>query len=32
MALAYYDDMIDAFPVDRTEQPFCVAVSPNKSI
>jgi hypothetical protein len=26
MALAYYDDMIDAFPADRTEQPFCVCV------
>jgi hypothetical protein len=26
MALAYYEDMSDAFQADRTEQPFCVRV------
>src|SRR4029077_6352674 len=28
MAFAYYDDMIDAFPADRTDQPFSISVLP----
>ena len=28
MALTEYHDMIDAFPADGADQPFCVAVLP----
>ena len=28
MAFADYDDMIDAFPADRTDQPFSISVLP----
>jgi hypothetical protein len=28
MAFAYFDDMIDAFPADRTDQPFGICVLP----
>jgi hypothetical protein len=28
MSFAYYDDMIDAFPADRTDQPFSISVLP----
>jgi hypothetical protein len=28
MAFAEHDDMIEAFPADRADQPFCVCVLP----
>src|SRR6266700_8041597 len=28
MSFAYYDDMIDAFPADRTDEPFSISVLP----
>ena len=28
MSFAYYDDMIDAFPADRTDQPLSTSVLP----
>jgi len=28
MSFADYDDMIDAFPADRTDQPFGISVLP----
>jgi hypothetical protein len=28
MAFAEYDDMINAFPADRTDQPFSITVLP----
>jgi hypothetical protein len=31
MAFAEHHDMVEAFPADRTDQPFCVCVLPGRT-
>src|SRR6478609_381878 len=31
MAFAEYHDMINAFPADRTDQPFCIRIFPRRA-